>query len=85
MVDSRGKRSFNIIFCLVLGCKPGADDDIGIGFDDMIISEVLNQLASDVRVAFVDVDFVLVLLASRWFIDKIAHWLLDGNSLWHPN
>jgi len=60
-----------------------AQYEIGIRLDDMIIPELLHQLATNVRVTIVNVDIVLVLLLCGWFVDEgvclLGNLLLYGH------
>lgn len=38
----------------------------------MVVSKLLDQLAADIRIAIVDVDFILILLGCRWLVDEVV-------------
>jgi hypothetical protein len=60
----------------------GTDDDVGIGFDDVVVPELFDELAADVRMAVVDVNFVLILLGSGGFVDEVLQ-LFVGKGVRH--
>ena len=60
---------------LILVCR--CDDYVRIGFDDVIVSELLDQLTADVGIAVIDVNLVLVLLGSGWFVDETFNFLVN--------
>lgn len=53
-----------------------ANNDIGIGFDNVVVPEVFDELSADIGVTIVDVYFVLVLLGCWRFIHKVLQFLV---------
>lgn len=72
MVDSRGSWGLGFVRVGI-----GADNDVWIGFNDMVVPELFDKLAADVRMAVVDVNFVLVLLGRGRFVNEILQLLVS--------
>jgi hypothetical protein len=60
-----------------VGVGIGTDNDVWIGFNDMIVPELFDKLAADIGMTVVDVNFVLVLLGCGRFVNEILQLLVS--------
>lgn len=77
VINTRWRLNIGASFKLRMIFGVGCDDDVGIGFNNVIISELFDQLTADVGVAVVDVNLVLVLLRCRHLINETLHALVN--------